>query len=97
MNDSKRFGASEATNAGAPPVLRRLPSTLSRVPTEKIEPDASATPAVPRTCASVCSVIGEIGTRLLPNGLLGVITTSWPRFAVWKMPANVWLMVSVRM
>ena len=56
----------------------------------------TARPAVARTRASIASVIGVVSEPLLfPSTWVGVITTSWPRLAVWKMPAKDWLIVSV--
>ncbi len=96
MNELKRAGTSEATNAGAPPLVSRLRFTSRNVPGEKIEPEAWLTPAVARTRASIASVIGVVSEPLLfPSTCVGVITTSWPRLAVWKMPAKDWLIVSV--
>ena len=98
LKDSKRLGVSDATNAGAPPFVRRLPCTSRNVPGVKIEPAASATPGVARTWASICSVIGDVWARVSrPSDCVGVITTSWPRLAVLKMLAKDLLIVSVRM
>jgi hypothetical protein len=64
----------------------------------KMPPLASATPGTERTVASVRSVIGEVSELIsLPSVSAGLTTTASPLKAVEKMPANEWLIVSVRM
>ncbi len=98
LNELNGGGVSEDTNAGAPPVVSASPLEFRNVPGVKMLPSASSTPGVARTRASISAVTGEVCDLVwLPSACVGVITTSWPLLAAWKIDANDWLIVSVRM
>ena len=96
-NDENGGGDEDAAklNEWAP---RRVPDPFSRVTGVKTVPAAFATPGTDCTRASVDSgIVAASALVLRPSASCGVMTTSVPLFAVEKMPANVLLIVSVRM